>query len=37
MQVAFSGTKASGSGWKEHGLEALEFFSERKAVQILSG
>ena len=38
VQSAFGGFKASGgSGWKEQGVEALDFFSELKAVQVLPG
>ncbi len=38
VQTAFGGINASGgSGWKEQGVEALDFFSELKAVQILPG
>lgn len=36
IQTAFGGTKASGgTGWKDQGPEALGFFSELKAAQVL--
>ena len=38
VQVPFGGVKESGgTGWKEQGLEALDFFSDLKAVQIWPG
>jgi aldehyde dehydrogenase (NAD+) len=37
VQAAFGGFKDSGgSGWKEQGAEALDFFSELKATQVLA-
>jgi aldehyde dehydrogenase (NAD+) len=37
VQVAFGGFKDSGGpGWKEQGSEALDFFSELKATQVLA-
>ena len=36
VQTPFGGVKASGgTGWKEQGIEALDFFCDLRAVQIM--
>lgn len=38
VQTAFGGLKESGgSGWKEQGIETLDFFSDLKATQVMAG